>query len=502
MAKATLTCILLAAIQSAAFGEVHWNQFRGPDGNGNSTAKNLPVEFDETKNVRWKTAIHDQGWSSPVVWGDQIWLTSGRKDGTELFAICVDLESGRVVHDVKVLDVADPRMEYSQNPHACSTPFIEQGRLYVHYGSYGTACIDTGSGKIIWKRQDLRCNHRVGPASSPIVSDNTLFLQFDGVDVQYVAALNKNTGDTIWTKDREVNTDFASKLREQGLTRSAIEGALAKKPGDNRKSYATPTLIEYDGKQQLISPGAEVLFSYDPRTGNELWRVEYTGWAWNVACRPILANGLVYATSGLGNGLFGVRPNGNRNVTTTHVAWSSRRGVPNMSSPIIVDDLLFMVADSGGIVTCLNAFDGKQIWRKRLNGDHWASPVYVNGKIYFSSKQGEVVVLTASKNEPDMLARNQLNAEFIASPAVANDSLVMRSTTHLYCFANGYERTAEQVSADVYPLRNDREKKTTKRKTEDEKLKVLSARLKELVKNGKLTGQEAQELYRSAAGSK
>jgi outer membrane protein assembly factor BamB len=334
------------------------------------------------------------------------------------------------------------------------------------------------------------------------VSDNTLFLQFDGVDVQYVAALNKNTGDTIWTKDREVNTDFANKLREQGLTKSAIEGALAKKPGDNRKSYATPTLIEYDGKQQLISPAAEVLFSYDPRTGNELWRVEYTGWAWNVACRPILANGLIYATSGLGNGLFGVRPDGNGNVTTTHVAWSSRRGVPNMSSPIIVDDLLFMVADSGGIVTCLNAFDGKQIWRKRLNGDHWASPVYVNGKIYFSSKQGEVVVLTATRNEPDVLARNQLTAEFIASPAVANGSLVMRSTTHLYCFANGYKRTPEQVAADVYPLRSDREKKTTKRKTEDEKLKVLGAQLKELVKNGKLTRQEAQELYRSAAGSK
>jgi outer membrane protein assembly factor BamB len=224
----------------------NWYQFRGPHGDGNSLATNLPIEFSETKNVRWKTPIHDQGWSSPVVWGNQIWLTSGREDGKELFAICVDLQSGEAIYDIRVFDVADPSMEWSnQDPHACPTPFIEQGRVYVHYGSYGTACIDTESGEIIWKRQDLKCNHRVGPASSPIVADGTLFLQFDGVDVQYVAALDTATGDTLWTKPREVTSDLATLLRQQGLSERDIKGTLVEKPGDNRRSYATPTLIEY-----------------------------------------------------------------------------------------------------------------------------------------------------------------------------------------------------------------------------------------------------------------
>ena len=212
----------------------HWNQFRGPQGDGISSARDLPVEFSETKNVRWKVPVAGVGWSSPVIWGNQVWVTSGMQGGQQLLAICFDLETGKTLHRVSVFDVVKPGMEWSnQNPHASPTPFIEEGRIYVHYGSYGTACVDTTNGKVLWTRQDLKCNHRVGPASSPIADAQSLFLQFDGVDIQYVVALDKKTGKTRWQTKRQVASDLAARLRDAGLSEEAIRGTVNKKPGDN-----------------------------------------------------------------------------------------------------------------------------------------------------------------------------------------------------------------------------------------------------------------------------
>jgi len=428
----------------------NWNQFRGPQGDGISISRNLPVEFSETKNVRWKVPVPGVGWSSPVTWGSQVWVTSGIQGGRQLLAVCFDLETGKTLYRIKVFDVANPGMEWTnQNPHASPTPFVEEGRIYVHYGSYGTACIDTASGKLLWKRQDLKCNHRVGPASSPVAEGQSLFLQLDGVDVQYVVALDKETGKTRWQTKRQVTSDLATRLRDAGLSEEAIRGTINKKPGDNRKSYATPTLVAVDGKQQLIAPGAEVLFSYDPQTGKELWRVDLEGWCWNVACRPVVANGLVYVTTGIAKELKAIRLGGRGNVTESHVSWTRRKSVPNMSSPLLVDGRLFMVTDSGGVVTSMNAVTGEEIWKKRLrpSGDHWASPLLANDTIYFCSKTGDVTVIEAGETYRGV-ASNRLDASFIASPAVAGDSLILRSTTHLYCLAKGYQRSAEQVAAE------------------------------------------------------
>ncbi len=326
----------------------HWNQFRGPNGDGKSLAKNIPIEFSETKNLRWKTPIHDKGWSSPVVWDKQIWLTTGRADGSELFAVCVDLDTGKIVHDIKVFDVANPQLEYQKmnlNTHATPTPIVEAGRVYVHFGTYGTACLDTQTGKTLWERRDLNCDHRVRPASSPIIDGDSLFLHFDGVDAQFVVGLDKHTGKTLWLKHREVDSDLGDVLKAEGLSEDDIEETKKEKPGDNRKAYATPTIIAYQGQRQLISPGAEVTFSYDPANGEELWRVRHPGWGWNAACRPLFEHGLVYVTTGQSRRLLAVRPSGTGDVTDTHIAWSSRWFVPHMPSPLIVDDLLFIVSD-------------------------------------------------------------------------------------------------------------------------------------------------------------
>ena len=422
--------------------EVYWNQFRGPNGDGKSVATDLPVKFSETQNIRWKTAIHDKGWSSPVIWGDQIWLTTGREDGTELFAICVDKDTGTIIHDIKVFNVAQPQSEYSDlNSHATPTPIVEKDRVYVHFGAYGTACLDTKSGEKLWERRDLNTDHRVRPASSPIIEGDSLFLTFDGVDTQFVAALNKNTGETLWLRNRDVDSDMDAMLRAEGFSDADIKETQKEKPNDNKKSYATPTIIEYQGKRQLISPAAGATISYDPETGDELWRVRHRGMGFNVACRPIFKNNLVYLTTGVAKRLLAIRPSGTGDVTDTHVAWSVRRRIPEIPSPLIVDDLMFMVTE-GGVASCLEAKSGNEVWRGRLNGDYWASPLYADGKIYFFSQEGNVSVISAGR-EFEILAENEFDEGFIASPAIAGNTLIARSLTHLYCFAEGYEMAAQ-----------------------------------------------------------
>jgi outer membrane protein assembly factor BamB len=416
--------------------ENYWNQFRGANGDGISLATDLPVEFSETKNLRWRIPIHDKGWSSPVVWGDQIWLTTAREDGSELFAVCVGVNSGKIIHDIKVFDVPQPQLEYVDlNSHASPTPIVEAGRVYVHFGTYGTACLDTKSGEKLWERRDLNTDHRVRPASSPIIDGDSLFLTFDGVDVQFIVALDKHTGETVWLQHRAVKSDFDDVLRKGGVT--DVEKVKKAKPNDNRKSYATPTIIEHQGRKQLISPAAEVTFSYDPKNGEELWRVRHEGWGWNVACRPIFAHNLVYFTTGVARRLLAVQPDGTGDVTDTHVAWRARRSAPEIPSPLIVDELMFMVTE-GGVVTCLEAESGNEVWKGRLRGDYWASPLYADGKIYFFSQEGYVSVISAGR-EFQLLAENELDERFIASPAIAGNTIIARSLTHLYCLAEGYE---------------------------------------------------------------
>ncbi len=409
----------------------NWNQFRGPNGDGTTSANNLPIEFNENKNIRWKTPIHDKGYSSPIVWDNQIWLTTARADGTELFAICVDLESGDIIHDIKVFDVENPQLEHpDMNSHASPTPVIEEGRVYVHYGTYGTACLDTKTGDVLWERRNLNCDHRVRPGSSPIIDEDAIFLTYDGVDVQFIAALNKRTGDTLWLKHRSVDSDFGEVLKAKGV--KDIEKVKKEKSNDNRKSYATPTIITYRGKKQLISPAAEVTISYDPKTGDELWRVRHVGWGWNVACRPIFANDLVYFTTGIEKRLLAVDPSGSGDVTDTHIVWNHRKGAPEIPSPLIIDNLLYMV-NEGGVITCLNAKNGETVWKDRVSGNYWASPLYADGKIYFFNIDGSVPVISVRQNF-ELLANNRFETEFVASGAVVGNKLILRSMTHLYCF--------------------------------------------------------------------
>lgn len=452
--KHILAALLSALSLQATYADEHWNQFRGPQGNGISAAMHLPVEFDEAKNVRWKIAIPDRGWSSPVVWGDEIWLTAGSDEKKELRAICVDLKSGKFVKNIKVFDMIDRKVDRAykaDSPHlnspATPTSVVEEERVFVSFGSQGIACLDRKTGDKIWERRDLRIYQPVRQGSSPIVDNKNLYVAYDGTDQQSFVALDKETGETRWKKDRNVETDWDATLRSRGFAPEEADD----KPNDNKKSFATATLVDVGGQRQLIAPAAEATIAYDPETGDELWRTLQPG-GFNVAARPIHAHGMVYVfTSGLTASLMAIRPGGSGGVTDTQVAWSTTRGTPEIPSPVIVGDLLIMVTDKFGIVRCLDAETGEEVWKARIGGNHWASPLYAAGKLYFCSKEGEVAVLETSAEGLSIVAINRMNASFIASPAVAGESLILRSTTHLYCLARGFQRSDEQVALDVYP---------------------------------------------------
>lgn len=414
MKYACLFALLFTAPATAA--EKYWNQFRGPDGVGKSDAKNVPVEFGEGKNVTWKTKIHGKGWSSPVVWGNQIWMQTATEDGHKLYAVCVDAKTGKIVHDIQVFGVEKPRFAHSTNSYASPTPFIEAGRIYVHFGAYGTACLDTKTGKKLWERRDFVSDDFRGPASSPIVHGDLLFANFDGVDYQFVVALNKNTGKTVWKKSRDINYGTNN--------------------GDRKKAYGTPSVITVGGKHQLVSPSAVETISYDLRSGEKLWQVRHGGM--NAAARPLFGHGLVYIAAGSGSkSLVAVKPTGKGDVTKTHIAWSAGRNVPKRSSMILHEGLLFMV-DDGGVASCLDAKTGEVHWAKRIGkaasrrgGAFWASPALAGGRLFFFGKNGNVVVVKASKTY-EHLTENKFPAGFNASPAFVDDAMIVRTFTHLY----------------------------------------------------------------------
>ena len=485
----------------------NWNQFRGPGGDGVSTAKDLPTEFDEANNVRWKIAIPGRGWSSPVVWKNEIWLTTGDESKKELRAICVDAASGKVLKDIKVFDMIERKVDPAyvhDSPHlnsvATPTSVVEDDHVFVSFGSQGLAGLNRKTGEKVWERRDLRVYQPVRQGSSPIVDDRNLYVAYDGTDQQFFVALDKKTGDTRWKMDRNVSSDWNATLRARGLTPKKDSGG---KPGDNRKAFATAHIINVDGQRQLIAPAAEATIAYDPGTGRELWRAMHPG-GFNVSARPLYAHGMVYVfTSGLTGYLMGIRPDGFGDVTTTHVEWSTTRGTPHIPSPVIVGDLMFLVSDKGGIVRCVNAKTGDEVWKKRISGNHWASPILANGKLYFTSREGEIAVLPASDSVPDEIVKNRMNASFIASPAVAGSSLILRSTTHLYCVASGYKRTAEQITADVYPKSNAGKAKPKQQTASRKKrLSAFAAKLKEMVGDGTLSKEDGTELWESVAGGR
>lgn len=409
-------CIALCGMAAAEEG---WPMFRGPHGDGSVSGSRLPLRWSETENVRWKVAIPHLGWSTPVVMDGRVWVTSATTNGQDSFAFCVDAQTGKILHEKKLFHCDKPEpLGNAVNGYASPSPAVEPGRVYVHFGTYGTACLDAATGEEIWRREDLHCRHYRGPGSSVILWRDLLLLTFDGVDVQYVTALDKRTGKTVWKTDRAIKWND---LDEKGQP---------KREGDFRKGFATPLVIEAAGKEQLISPASSALFSYDPATGKEIWRTLNA--AYTPAVSPVFGAGLVFAVTGHGAAeMWGIRPDGAGDVTGTHVAWRvTGKDVPLTPSPVVVDGLLYMLADYGAL-TCLEAASGKAVWRQMLGGSYLASPIQDGQRIYYFGASGKTTVIRAGRAF-EKLAESKLDAGFMASPAVDGNALILRTKTHLY----------------------------------------------------------------------
>ncbi len=392
--------VLSLGVLTALGAAADWPEFRGPDGQGNVGASELPTEWSETQNIVWKVPIPGRGWSSPAILDSKAWMTTATEEGASLRAIAMDPASGKTLHDVEVFRLAKPPAMHKKNSHASPTPILEPNRVYVHFGAQGTAALDS-EGKILWKNQEHVIGQGHGTGGSPAVWEDLLIFNCDGTDRQYVAALDKNTGKTRWTTSR----------------------------GKSRMSYATPLVIETDHGPQLISPGADLTASYNPVTGEELWRITYDGFS--LVPRPVYAHGLVYIVSGFfGPILFAIQPDGRGDVTRSKVVWKESRGAPLTPSPVVVGERIYIVSDNG-IGSCLNAKTGARLWQARLGGNFSASPIAAGDRIYFLNEAGETTIV-AHADEYREIAKNRIDGETLASFAVDGSALLLRSATHLY----------------------------------------------------------------------
>ncbi len=404
---------MLSLLLALAVGAPDWPDFRGPGRDGHADGVDLPMSWSEEEHVVWKTAIHGRGWSSPVLLEGRAWLTTAPSKGGALSVIAVDLDSGEVVVDRVVFEVAEPEPRNGLNSYASPSPVVAEGRVFVHFGTYGTACLDAETGETVWSRTDLKCDHLEGPGSSPLLQDGRLFLHLDGADVQYLVALDPKTGETLWRTERTADLE-----------------PLAP---DFRKAYSTPLLTTMKGAEGprpvLISSAARATYGYDPATGAELWRMDHPGFS--MASRPLLVDDKLYVSTGfMRPELWAFKIGGAGNITDDAFLWRNTRGVPTMPSSVIVGGLLFQVSDRG-MASAVDLETGETRWQERLGESHCASLLASGDRVYAFGVEGKSSVFRASGSF-EKLAEGQLEAGFMASPAVLGDALILRTKTHLY----------------------------------------------------------------------
>jgi outer membrane protein assembly factor BamB len=412
-----------------------WPQFRGPLGDGHADVTGLVATWSETEHVKWKAAIPGRGWSSPVIGNDLVWVTTAvehppgeldlAKAQLKLFgnpmakemsvvgaitlrAVAVNVATGAIQHDVELFHVKNPAPVHSLNSYASPSPILVDHRLLCHFGDYGTACVNTATGQVLWKTR-LNLDHSVGPGSSPLVFEDLLIVPCDGADKQFVAALNIDTGEEVWKTPRPKMTGVV---------------------GDLHKAFSTPTLATLNGQPQAIVVGAQWVVGYEPRTGKELWRMRH-GEGFSNVPRPLIGHGFVYICTGfMKPALLAIPDRAQGDVSLDDVAWKVTKQVPAMSSPVLVGQEIYFVSDAG-IATCVDALTGETLWQQRIEGNYSASPLFADGKLFFSNREGRTTVLKPGRTY-EALATNQLDGQLMASPAAIDGALFLRTAGHLY----------------------------------------------------------------------
>lgn len=394
-----------------------WTHFRGSRLDGKATGKGFPLSWNDSTNITWKVPIEGKGWSSPVVLNKQVWLTTASREKKEMRVLCLDLETGRIIHNRVVFTPDTFYRIHAINSYATPTPAIEEGRVYVHFGRYGTACLNSVSGEKLWERTDLSCEHIQGPGSSLLIYKDKLIVHLEGTDVQQILALDKRTGRTLWKSERP--------------------GELYKlMPEIGRKAYITPIVVNVNGRDLMISNGSGACMAYDPETGKEVWRIVQGDDS--TISMPVEGDGLVYFYTSFVTGpdgkkyaeLFAVDPEGAGDIGQSHIRWRMQAPILQLSTPVLVGDVLHTV-DANGVFYGLRAGDGEVLWSEPLRDKFHSSPLYADGHLYLSSTRGETLVYTTG-NPPERLAENWLEGEIWATPALVDGALLIRTSEYLY----------------------------------------------------------------------
>lgn len=406
---ALLLGLLSYSINLSASVAEDWPEFRGLTGQGIAVATNVPMHWNARSNVVWKTAISGEGWSSPVLVNGKIYLTAAVTDSTNtsLRALCVNAKDGVIQWNVEVFqpDPEAAQVMHKKNSLASPTVIVRDGKIYVHFGHLGTAALDL-SGKILWRQAELKYSPMHGNGGSPALVGDALVFSCDGETDPFLVALDAKTGAVRWKTSRDSTAS-------------------------RKFSFSTPLAIEVDGATQIISPTSGFVAGYDPKDGREIWRVRYPE-GFSIVARPVFAHGLLFISSSyMKPVLYAIKPAGAKgDATETHLVWKHDKGVPNTSSPIVVGDEIYFVSDSG-IATCLNARTGALYWSERLGGGFSASPICVEGRLYFQNEEGVGTVLKAGKTF-EVLAKNDLGERTLASPAVTDGAIFLRSKSQLW----------------------------------------------------------------------
>ena len=413
----TLILYLTFALKPVKSQVENWTHFRGSNLNGIANTEVVPVFFNDTLNAKWKTAISGKGLSSPVVFGNQVWITTASEDGKELFAVGLSFETGKILYKISLFTPDSVIRINPLNSYATPTPCIETGFVYAHFGSLGTACINTSNGEVVWRRTDLKCDHMQGPGSSPVLYKDLLILHFDGNDVRFIVALSKSTGENIWLNERP--NEIYAQIDES-----------------SRKAYITPIIISINGKDMMISNGAGICCAYEPQSGEEIWRVvRGTG---GTISMPFYECGMVYYYTGLltdesgkkFSEILAINPEGRGEITNSGILWRKEVKPLQLLTPVIKNGLIYTV-DTRNVLTCIDAKTSETIWTVKLKDKYNSSPVYASGNIYFSSVSGNVLVIREGR-KPDILAQNQMDGAIWATPAILRSSLILRTSNNIY----------------------------------------------------------------------
>ena len=440
MCKPAQFVFLFLIAQTLLLSSQGWEQWRGPNGNGHAPAGEYPLEWSENKNLSWKTLLPGRGHSSPVYQGSSAWITTALESvasqeererranassfpgamglhylsKVEFIALQVDLKTGKIIRQIKVFEKKAPQAIHRLNSYASPSPILKNGKLFIHFGAFGNACLNSKTGQIIWKNQepDLWIHHENGPGSTPVLWNELMIFHLDGTDKQSVVALFQETGKIAWHRKR------SGKLRENPQT---------------KKAYATPLIVQGSNGPVLISTGADWVYGYHPETGKELWKINYGILGFSNVSKPLKFENLFIVSTGFMKGeIHAYQMHGNHPPS---LAWKMTKGAPKKPSPIIVNGLLYVIND-GGILTCLNARDGEVLWRSRLEGEYSSSPTFADGKIYISNHSGKTTVIQPGTSMK-ILAENQLDDGHMASFVPLRGSFLVRTEKALYRIATG-----------------------------------------------------------------